>query len=80
MNNTKLTDELLELKKDIEENKEETIRLKTKLESAMESLAEEGCKTLEEAKEKLTELEKEIKEKQKEIETCVESLEKEYSL
>ncbi|MCK9282355.1 MAG: hypothetical protein M0P71_17195 [Melioribacteraceae bacterium] len=76
MSNMDLANKLLDLKKEVKETEEEGIRLKAKLDSALENLG----MTFDEAKEEMEKLKKKISTLEAEIEEDAEALEKEYDI
>ncbi len=77
MSNVELANRLLRLKKEIKENEDEEIRIKAKLESAMELL---NAKTITKAKEELLEIQKKITAMEKELEEDASELEDKYEI
>lgn len=76
MSNIDLANKLLELKKEVKETEEEGIRLKAKLDSALENLE----MTFDEAKEKMEEIKNKMLKLQTEIEEDAEALEEKYDI
>ncbi len=70
---------LLDIKKDIEEAKEELLKSKGKRQAIMDSLDKDfGCKTIEQAKKKYNKTKKEIKDLEVRKQAKIEQLEEEY--
>lgn len=78
-NSIDLANRLLRIRKEIEETKELEIKLKTKLESAIEQLPE-GINTEEEAVKELGSLNKKIRDLNQELENDLQELEETYSI
>lgn len=76
MSNIDLANRLLELKKEVKETEEEGIKLKAKLDSALENLGMD----FHEAKEKMEEIKIKISKLQTEIEEDAEALEEKYDI
>lgn len=76
MSNTDLANRLLKLKDEIKETEQEEIRLKAKLDTALENLG----MSFEEAKEKMEDLKEKITDLESEIEEASESLEENYDI
>ena len=71
--------ELLELKEQIEESKQEKIKLEGRLEQVQSELKEKfDCGSLEEAQKKLTSMKKEGEKMNKKIEKATKALEEKY--
>ena len=74
------TGRLLKLKEALEEGKTKRERAEGSLETLLKQLREEyGCKTAEEAEEKLKELRKKTQEAEAELEEALEELEEKHS-
>lgn len=71
-------DELLDLKKQIDESRSKLSELKGKKQALMESLERYGCKTLKEAKKKLAQLKTEIENLEEKRKDRVTKLEDDY--